>query len=147
MVPLSGETHNIIFVDESTLPKNRKDRLEVIRHMYSHANFCMSGDNTLAAAIAAIEDVRKEEGDDYYVFLLSDANLSAYGVTPKTLAKAMLVDSKVNSYAIFIAAELAAEQMKKGMPVGHAHACLDTKDLPRIFKEIFAHSLLSEARL
>jgi hypothetical protein len=91
--------------------------------------------------------VRKEEGDDYYVFLLSDANLSAYGVTPKTLAKAMLVDSKVNSYAIFIAAELAAEQMKKAMPVGHAHTCLDTKDLPRIFKEIFAHSLLSEARL
>jgi hypothetical protein len=53
----SGETHNIIFVDESTLPKNRKDRLEVIRHMYSHANFCMSGDNTLPAAIAAIRDV------------------------------------------------------------------------------------------
>ena len=44
-------------------------------------------------------------------------------------------------------AELAAEQMKKQMPVGHAHTCLDTKDLPRIFKEIFAHSILNEARL
>ena len=53
--------------------------------MYSHASFCMSGDNTLAAAHKAVHDVRAVEGDDYFVFVLSDANLQMYGVSPKTV--------------------------------------------------------------
>lgn len=31
------------------------------------------------------------------------------------------------------------------MPVGHGHVVLDTNDLPRLFREIFAHSLLKDA--
>ena len=33
--------------------------------------------------------------DDYYVFLVSDANLSMYGVSPNSLAKALLSDPMV----------------------------------------------------
>jgi hypothetical protein len=90
----------------------------------------------------AIDDVVQQEADDYYVYLLSDANLASYGVSPKTLAKCLMADEKVNAYAIFIAGEATAEQVKLAMPVGHVHTCLDTKDLPRIFKETFSHSLL-----
>ena len=62
--------------------------------------------------------------DDYYVFMLSDANLAMYGVSPKSLATALMSDPMVNSYAIFIAGEAAAEALKQEMPVGHARTCL-----------------------
>ena len=126
------------------MPRNRKERLEVIRHIYSHANFAMSGDHTLAAAMSAVEQVTKEDADDYFVFLLSDANLSQYGVSAQNMAAALLGDQRVNSYAIFIAGEEEAEAIRRAMPAGHAHVCLDTAALPAIFKEIFAHSLLKE---
>ena len=61
------------------------------------------------------------------------------------MAKALTQDTSVNSYAIFIAGEVAAERMKQDMPVGHAHTCMDTAALPKIFKQIFAQSLLREA--
>ena len=124
------------------MPRNRKARLEVIRHIYSHANFASSGDHTLAAAMSAVEQVAKEEADDYFVFLLSDANLSQYGITAQSMAAALLGNPAVNSYAIFIAGEAEAEAIRRAMPAGHAHVCLDTATLPAIFKEIFAHSLL-----
>ena len=63
------------------------------------------------------------EQDDYYVFMLSDANLAMYGVSPKSLATALMSDPMVNSYAIFIAGEAAAEALKQEMPVGHARTC------------------------
>ena len=98
--------------------------------MYAHANYCMSGDHTLAAACHAVQAVVQEEGDDYFVFLLSDANLAQYGVSATTLAAALLSDERVNSYAIFIASEAEAETLRRAMPVGHAHLCLDTTTLP-----------------
>ena len=55
--------------------------------------------------------------------MLSDANLAMYGVSPKALATALMSDPMVNSYAIFIAGEAAAEALKREMPVGHARAC------------------------
>ena len=61
------------------------------------------------------------------------------------MAKALTADKAVNSYAIFIAGEVAAERMKQDMPVGHAHTCMDTAALPKIFKQIFAQSLLRDA--
>ena len=32
-------------------PKNEKDRLQVLRNMHAHAQFCMSGDHTLSATV------------------------------------------------------------------------------------------------
>ena len=87
------------------------------------------------------------------MFMLSDANLAMYGVSPTSLATALMSDPmvilsaptaplspaadafpqrislntsdccrQVNSYAIFIAGEAAAESLKQEMPVGHARA-------------------------
>jgi hypothetical protein len=56
--------------------------------------------------------------------MLSDANLAMYGISPKSLATALMSDPMVNSYAIFIAGEAAAEALKREMPVGHARTCL-----------------------
>ena len=79
--------------------------------MYSHANQCFSGDNTLASAVKAVEHVKESPADDYMVFLLSDAMLAQYRVTPKNLADALLSDPMVNAYAIFVAEESTATQV------------------------------------
>jgi hypothetical protein len=83
--------------------------------------------------------------DDYYVFMLSDANLAMYGVSPKSLATALMSDPMVNSYAIFIAGEAAAESLKQEMPVGHAR----TYSQPALAGVVFLTSpfLLSCAEL
>lgn len=73
------------------------------------SEYCASGDHTLLAAEKAIKEVRKktisdyaltfltvfllllqvvkEEADDYFVFLVSDANLGRYDITPEDLSK------------------------------------------------------------
>ena len=45
----SGEDQAIPFVTGGKEPKNEKERLEVLRMMHAHAQFCMSGDHTLPA--------------------------------------------------------------------------------------------------
>ena len=62
-------------------------------------------------------EVRAKEADDYFVFLISDANLEGYGVKPETLAQALTADDKVNAYAVFIAEEATALEMAKNMQV------------------------------
>ena len=107
----SGESHDVDLVREGMPPRNRTDRLEVVQAMYEHASFCRSGDNTLASAVKAVEHVKESPADDYMVFLLSDAMLAQYRVTPKNLADALLSDPMVNAYAIFVAEESTATQV------------------------------------
>ena len=60
------------------------DRLNVIRQMTAHPEYCLLehawGDLTLEAARKAIEEIVEEEADDYFVVLLSDANLDQYSI-------------------------------------------------------------------
>lgn len=62
-------------VDFGVPPSTPAERLEVIHNMYGHSRSCPSGDNSLEAARQSVGEVVREEGDDYFVFLLSDANL------------------------------------------------------------------------
>jgi von Willebrand factor A domain-containing protein 8 len=39
----SGESHYVPFVDLKTVPKDDKDRLNTIRMMHAHAQYCWSG--------------------------------------------------------------------------------------------------------
>lgn len=71
----SGSGHSIRLVDWHKPPRTDEERLEVAHAMYAHSLGCASGDNTVAAAKKAVAAVTSEEGDDYFVFLLSDANL------------------------------------------------------------------------
>lgn len=107
-----------------------------------------------------------EEGDDYFVFLLSDANLDRwidrapncsqkkpkliaslirYGLSAKEAAKhiSSAAERNVNSYVIFIASlDDEADQWKRDLPVGRGYVCLDTTKLPYIFKQIFTTNLM-----
>ena len=80
--------------------------------------------------------------DDYFVFLISDANLASYGISPETLAQVLMNDDKINTYAIFIANKQEADAMKQMMPAGRAHTVLDTREMPRLFRQIFATAVV-----
>lgn len=56
-----------------------------MRKMGAHAEYCANGDTTVEAIDKAVERVLEAEGDDYFVFCLSDANLSRYGIKPEAL--------------------------------------------------------------
>jgi len=51
--------------------------------MVAHTQFCMSGDHTLEAADEAIRDMAKEDADESFVFIVSDANFERYGIRPQ----------------------------------------------------------------
>ena len=138
----SGDTDGFVFVDWGKAPTNRSGRLEVIRRIYNHSTLCGSGDNTLSAGARAVDEVTAVQGDDYFVFLISDANLAAYGVSSSMLAEALLADARVNAYIIFIANELEAEDMRRMMPIGRAHVVLDTQTLPKLFRQIFSAAVI-----
>ncbi|CAG8469528.1 17842_t:CDS:10 [Acaulospora morrowiae] len=98
----SGDSPNIEFVKEGKYPRTEKESFKVLRQMYVHSQFCLSGDNTLNAAAQAISDIVKEEADDYFVVVLSDANISQYNIDPEDIVKALKSNDKVNSFMIFI---------------------------------------------
>lgn len=60
------------------------------------------------------------------------------------LARALTVDKKVKSYAIFIADKESSEDLMSALPIGHGFAVNNTKMLPKIFKDIFTSSLIAK---
>ncbi|XP_077256080.1 von Willebrand factor A domain-containing protein c12.2 isoform X2 [Temnothorax americanus] len=143
----SGDDYRIVFVDHTQPPTDNKRRLEVIKTMHAHSQFCTSGDNTLEATQHAIASLAKEDSDESIVVVLSDANLERYGISPARFAKLLTSNADVNSYAIFIGSlgDQATRLMKK-MPSGRAFVCMDLKNIPRILQQIFAASVLSTTR-
>lgn len=134
----SGDSPEIPFVEFGTPPANRKERLKVLQRMVAHSQYCMSGDHTVEAIDKAVQLAVDQEGDDYYVFVVSDANLERYGINPRRLGRQLITDPRVKAHAIFIAsfADEAARIMKE-LPSGRSHVCLNTTELPRTFKKIF----------
>ena len=53
----SGDGYEIPLITSEKPPLNNKERLEVIKTMHAHAQFCMSGDHTLEATKHAIKVV------------------------------------------------------------------------------------------
>ena len=98
----SGAAVEVPLVLDGSPPRDREARLDVVNRIYEHVSYVKSGDNTLASALAAVQQVVEQPGDDYFVFLLSDAMLEQYNVSPQNLADALLIDPRVNSYCIFI---------------------------------------------
>ncbi|RUS15547.1 hypothetical protein BC937DRAFT_92326 [Endogone sp. FLAS-F59071] len=138
----SGDGANIQFVKEGSYPKTEKESFEVVSKMRAHAQFCLSGDNTLGATSLAIKNIVKEEADDYVVVVLSDANITQYNIKPHDIAKILKSDERVTAQMIFIGSlEDQAEQLKKALG-SHAHICKENKELPKIMKGIFLSSML-----
>jgi len=44
----------------------------------------------------------KQEADEHFVIVLSDANLDRYGIPPRKLAEILTMNDDVNAYVIFI---------------------------------------------
>ncbi|CAG9859748.1 unnamed protein product [Phyllotreta striolata] len=139
----SGEEYNLSFVKKDDPPKNNMERLNVIRLMHAHSQFCWSGDNTLESTKWAIDSIKTEDYDEAIVIVLSDANLQRYGIPPSELAKAMSSRPDVRSYAIFIGSlGDQAERLTKQLPAGRAFICNNTAELPKILQQIFSSSLI-----
>ncbi|KAG6609345.1 von Willebrand factor A domain-containing protein 8 [Phytophthora cinnamomi] len=134
----SGDSPEIPFVEFGAPPKDRKERLRVLQKMVTHTQYCRSGDHTVEAVERGVQRVAALEGDDRFVFVVSDANLERYGIEPRYLGQKLVSEPGVQAHALFIASFAdEAECIRRELPAGRGHVCLDTSDLPRMFKQIF----------
>lgn len=100
--------------------------------MHAHAQFCMSGDYTLEATEASIKELAREEADEHFVVVLSDANLERYGIRPERFAQVLTSDPQVNAFAIFIGS-LGDQAERWGLNGAHLHSpVLMGFGLPRV---------------
>lgn len=84
----SGDGPEIPFVTEASQPQNEADRLKVLQRMKLHSAHCMSGDYTLEATSLAIDKMAaRDDADETFVVVLSDANLDRYGIPPSELGR------------------------------------------------------------
>ncbi|XP_050802815.1 von Willebrand factor A domain-containing protein 8 isoform X5 [Gopherus flavomarginatus] len=142
----SGDGFNIALVGSDKVPKNNKQRLEIIKIMHAHAQFCMSGDHTLEGTEHAVREIAKEEADEYFVIVLSDANLERYGIPPARFAQTLTINPQVNAFAIFIGSlGDQADRLQKMLPAGRSFIAMDTKQIPQILQQIFTSTMLSSA--
>ncbi|KAF7665107.1 hypothetical protein LDENG_00155060 [Lucifuga dentata] len=142
----SGDGYDIELVRADKVPKNNKQRLKVLKTMHAHAQFCMSGDYTLEGTQASIAELAREEADEHFVVVLSDANLERYGIRPERFAQALTSDPQVNAFAIFIGSlGDQAERLQKTLPAGRSFVAMDTKEIPQILQQIFTSTMLSSA--
>ncbi|KAI5717390.1 hypothetical protein M8J77_005124 [Diaphorina citri] len=143
----SGETHSIPFVTSNNLPRDNKQRLEVIKIMHAHAQFCASGDYTLESIRASIQDLTTEcaQHDDSILIVLSDANLDRYGIAPREMGEALNAEAaSVRAYAIFIGSlGDQAKRLTQELPAGRGFVCMDLTEIPQILQQIFSASLLT----
>lgn len=140
----SGDGYNIRLVSANKIPKDNKQRLEILKTMHAHSQFCMSGDHTLEGTEHAIKDITKEEADEYFVVILSDANLSRYGINPARFAQILTSDPQVNAFAIFIGSlGDQAARLQRTLPAGRSFVAMDTQKIPQILQQIFTSTMLS----
>ncbi|KAG0224963.1 von Willebrand factor A domain-containing protein 8 [Actinomortierella wolfii] len=142
IVAHSGDSPALEFVKEGKYPRTEKDVFRVLSQMSAHSQYCLSGDNTLAATAMAMKEIVKEDADDYIVVVLSDANIGQYNIKPEDLARILKSDDRVTSSMIFIGSLADQADKLKAALGSHAHVCRDTKELPQIMKSIFLSSML-----
>lgn len=138
----SGTSASIPLVPFGSPPRSQEQRSSVVQRIFDHSRSTSSGDKSLEAAARASLEVTQEEADDYLVFLLSDANIGRYGISPAALRLALRGDGRSSGYCLFIAEPEAAEWLVRELPLGKAHSILDVASLPQAFKEIFSNAAL-----
>jgi hypothetical protein len=143
----SGDGYDFKFTDPLKPPENEAERLKLLKTLIAHSQFCTSGDYTLQATKFSIDSIAKEDADDHFVIVLSDANFDRYGISPRTFARVMTETNKnVNVFCIFIGSlGDQAQALKCNLPFGKVFICMNTKDLPNILQQIFQSSLLNSS--
>ncbi|MBN3308156.1 VWA8 protein, partial [Amia calva] len=142
----SGDGFSIELVRCDKIPKNNKQRLKVLKTMHAHSQFCMSGDYTLEGTEHSVKEIAREQADEHFVIVLSDANLERYGISPDRFAQALTCNPQVNAFAIFIGSlGDQAERLQRTLPAGRSFVAMDTKQIPQILQQIFTSTMLSNA--
>ena len=135
----SGDSSSIEFVKAGKPPKNEKEMMRVLDQMVAHSQYCWTGDNTLEATKLAIKEIVKENCDDYLVVVISDANLSRYGIEPSTFGAILDSDPKVSAIALFIGSlGQEANMITKQLPSGKSFVVSQTRHIPQYMQEIFS---------
>lgn len=124
---------------------NERDKMSVLEKMVAHSQFCLPGDHTLQAAEVAVDRALQgaEDGDNTQriVIVLSDANFHRYGIEPADLSRVMRKSDRVKVHMILIASlGDEAEEVAKQLPLGYAHLCSESADLPAILRKILVSS-------
>lgn len=124
---------------------NERDKMSTMEKMVAHSQFCQPGDHTLQATEIAIKRVLEgaEEGDNTQrmVIVLSDANFDRYGIDPADVSKVMRKSDKVKVHMVLIAGlRDEAESVARALPLGYAHLCNESADLPAILRRILVSS-------
>ena len=58
-------------------------------------------------------EITSKPADEYFVFILSDADIKRYEVTPEALGRVLTMNPRVHAYALFIAPNYdEAEQLR-----------------------------------
>ena len=135
----SGDSDNIEFVEAGKPPKNEKQMLQVLSYMMAHSQYCWSGDNTLRAANRAVDEITKgDKADDYFVIVLSDANLRRYAIDPTDLANIVNKNPEVSACILFIGSlGDEAKEITDKLPKGKAFVASSSSQIPQLLKEIF----------
>lgn len=61
----------------------------------------------------AIENIAAQDADERLVFVISDANVGRYDITPESLGSILTRDPRVSAYIVFIA-EQVCESYTRG---------------------------------
>ncbi|MDP2437681.1 MAG: AAA family ATPase [archaeon] len=137
----SGDSEDVRLSAWDAPPADRKQRFQLLQRMAAHTQYCNSGDHTLEAIYAAVQDVSSADADEHFVVVLSDANLDRYGISAAALYRALSSNEKVRAYCIFVASLFnEAETLKRELP-GKAFVCLKAEDLPTTFTHILKQTL------
>jgi len=113
--------------------------------MQNHATTCSSGDTTVEATEWAIDQAAKLDADERFVFVFSDANITAYGFNGKSFSKILDKNKKVKTFVIFISSPNGeAENLVKELPDRRGYTCYKADDLGKTFQKIFASNVLTE---
>ncbi|KAK0546025.1 hypothetical protein OC861_004801 [Tilletia horrida] len=131
----SGDSASIPLVKMDHLPKNDGQRNKVLRDIVAYTQYCDSGDTTLASIRQSVQEVAKDEADDYFVCALSDANLSRYGIGSASLGQALRTNPKVKTAIIFLDKGQESQVLARQLP-GKAFAAADLSKVPQILQDI-----------
>ncbi|KAK0400469.1 hypothetical protein QR680_015263 [Steinernema hermaphroditum] len=144
LVGHSGDGPEYPFAYKEHPPKNEKERLDILKKMLAHSQYCISGDYTPEALDQAIRVLAKESDvDERFVIAISDANLDRYGIRPRDVAKILDRDETVNAFIIFIGSlGEQATRLQRALPPGKAFVATDTSQVPQIMQSIFSSTLI-----
>ncbi|KAI6195560.1 VWFA domain-containing protein [Aphelenchoides fujianensis] len=134
----------LVLTNANSPPSNEKQRLDVLKKLLAHAQFCLSGDYTMEAIEIASRKLSEEtDVDERILIAISDANLDRYGIRPQHIARVLAANENVNCFLILIGSlGKQAEELRRSLPAGKAFIAKSTAELPHIMQEIFASTLM-----